>query len=198
MSLESFAGLVKRLVRVLNRSGLDYMLTGALAASYYGRPRTTLDADIIIATEEKDLTEIARWLAKAGLKVNKERLQAAWRSDYRIATLEDEKSPHTVDVIFTNQRLERSVGRVAGLRTYYETPESLILSKLRMLKVTTQAERAVTDRGDIKSILENTSINMRSLRKRAKTQKTARLLDDLLASCVNSHSKSALQRKPGS
>ena len=181
MSLESFAGLVKRLVRVLNRSGLDYMLTGALAASYYGRPRTTLDADIIIATEEKDLTEIARWLAKAGLKVNKERLQAAWRSGYRIATLEDEKSPHTVDVIFTNQRLERSVGRVAGLRTYYETPESLILSKLRMLRVTTQAERAAIHRGDIKSILENTSINMRSLRKRAKTQKTARLLDDLLA-----------------
>ena len=175
---------MKRLVRVLNRSGLDYMFTGALAASYYGRPRTTLDVDIIVAAEEKDLPEIARWLAKVGLKVQKERLQSAWQSGYRIATLEDKKSPHTVDVIFTNRSLERNVGRLAGLRTYYETPESLILSKLRMLKVTTQEERAATDRGDIKSILENTSVNLRSLRNRAKTQKTARLLDDLLTQSV--------------
>ena len=172
---------MKRLVRVLNRSGMDYMFTEALAASYYGRPRTTLDVDIIVSAEEKDLSEMTRWLTKAGLKVKRGRLQSAWRSGCRSITLEDEKSPHTVDVIFTNYKLERNVGRVAGLRTYYETPESLILSKLRMLKVTTQAERAATDRADIKSILENTSINLRSLRRRAKTQKTTKLLDDLLA-----------------
>lgn len=157
------------------------MFTGALAASYYGRPRTTLDADIIIATKGREIKEIARWLAKAGLRVKEERLQLVWRSGYRIATLEDEKSPHTVDVIFTSQRLERITGRVAGLRTYYETPESLILAKLRMIKVTTQPNRLATDRADITSILESTSIDLRSLRKKAKNQKTAELLAEILA-----------------
>ena len=63
--------------------------------------------------------------------------------------------------------------------------EQALISRLRhrfqILKVTTEAERAAIDRADIKSILENTSINLRLLRKRAKTQKTIKLLDDLLA-----------------
>lgn len=172
---------MKRLVRALNRSGLEYMFTGALAATYYGRPRTTLDADIVIAAREKDIARIARWLGEAHLRVKAEELRLAWRSGYRIATLDDHKSPHTVDVIFTDQRLEKRPGRIAGVRTYYETPESLVLAKLRMLKVTTQPERAAADRGDIKSILENTSVDLHSLRVKAKAQKTVKLLDALIA-----------------
>ena len=66
-----------------------------------------------------------------------------------------------------------------GLPTYYQTPESLILSKLRMLKVTIQSERAATDREDIKAILKATKINLNSLRKRAASEHTSRILDEL-------------------
>ena len=177
--LETFSGLVRRVVRALNRSGLQYMFTGALASSYYGRPRTTLDIDVIVAARQKDLVTLAKSLTKANLRVQERKLEAAWGSDYRIATLEDKKSAHTLDIIFTDRKLERNAGRISGLPTYYEAAESLILAKLRMLKVTVRPERAATDREDIKAILETTRIDLRSLRRRAKLQSTAKILDDL-------------------
>lgn len=178
--LETFTGLVRRVVRALNRSGIDYMFTGAMASSYYGRPRTTLDIDIVIATRQTELATLAQSLTKANLIVQEGKLEAAWRSDYKIATLEDQKSAHTLDIIFTDRKLPRKAGRISGLPTYYEAPESLILAKLRMLKVTIRPERAATDREDIKAILENTRIDLRSLRKKAKAENTAKILGDLI------------------
>ena len=65
--------------------------------------------------------------------------------------------------------------------TYYQSAESLILAKLRMLKVTLRAERAATDREDIKAILETIQISMKTLRRRARAESTAKILDDLIS-----------------
>ena len=46
--LENFKVLVRRIVNSLNAAELDYMFTGALAASYYGTPRTTTDVDVVV------------------------------------------------------------------------------------------------------------------------------------------------------
>lgn len=156
------------------------MFTGAIASSYYGRPRTTLDIDIVVAVERRELVRLAKALKKASLVVHHKKLDAAWRSDYRIATLEDKKSAHTVDVIFTHRELKRTQGHVSGLPTYYETAESLVLAKLRMLKVTIQPERAATDGEDIKAILESTKIDLKSLRKESEVETTIKILDDLV------------------
>jgi hypothetical protein len=118
------------------------MFTGALASSYYGRPRTTVDADIVLAIEKKDLPALVKTLTKANLRVQKTKLQSAWESEYRIATVEDKKTPHTLDIIFTNRRLARNRGRILGLPTYYEALDSLILAKLRMIKSTVETARA--------------------------------------------------------
>jgi hypothetical protein len=157
------------------------MLTGALASSYYGRPRTTLDMDVVVAVRQGDLATLATVLTKANLKVQGKKLQAAWQSDYRIATIEDKKSPHTLDIIFTDQKLERNAGRILGVPTYYQTATSLILAKLRMLKITVRAERAATDREDIKAILETTQISLKALRRRARAESTVKILHDLIS-----------------
>ena len=156
------------------------MLTGALASSYYGRPRTTLDIDVVVAVRESDLAILARALARANLKAEEKILEAAWRSKYRIATIEDERSPHTLDIIFTDGKLERKAGSILGLRTFYQTPESLILAKLRMIKATRQLERATTDREDIKAILKSSRLRLDNLRRRAKGQATYEILEDLM------------------
>ena len=44
--MDSFQGLIKRLIQNLNKNQVQYMFTGAIAASYYGTPRTTMDIDI--------------------------------------------------------------------------------------------------------------------------------------------------------
>jgi hypothetical protein len=170
---------VRRVVAAFNRSGLRYALTGGVAASYYGRPRTTLDVDVLVLTRELELARLAKSLTEQGIKVGTRELSRALRSRYRIATVPDSKSAHRLDIIFTDERLERKAGRILGADTYYQTAESLILSKLRMIKVTLQPERAATDRQDIKAILEAAHLNLVSIRRRARAQRTLELLDEL-------------------
>jgi hypothetical protein len=156
------------------------MLTGALAASYYGRPRTTLDVDVAIVAAQKDLTRFAQALRNASLTVEDQELQAAMESQYRIATVDDGKSPHTLDIIFVDGTLERKAGSILGLRTFYQTPESLVLAKLRMIKATLSPERAATDREDVKAILKSSQVRLDDLRKRAQSQATSEILEDLI------------------
>jgi len=170
---------VRRVKEALNQSGLRYALTGGIAASYYGRPRTTLDVDVLVVAKESELKQLAGSLAAVDIKAGTRELSHAWRSRYRIATVLDSKSPHRLDIIFTDQGLERKAGPILGIRTYYQTAESLILSKLRMIKATLQPERAAIDRQDIEAILEAAHLNLVSLRRRARAQGTLKLLDEL-------------------
>jgi hypothetical protein len=105
-------------------------------------------------------------------------LRKAWRSEYRIITIEDERSAYTLDIILTDDKLERKSGSIVGLQTYYQTPESLILAKLRMIKATLRPEKAMTDREDIKAILKSTRLRLDILRTRAKSQGTQEILED--------------------
>lgn len=139
------------------------MLTGALAVSYHGRPRTTLDIDIVLALGRKDLGKLAKAMMEAHIVVSEMKLKRTWLSDDRIVTLKGEKSPHTVDIMFTDQMLKRVRALVYGIPTYYEAADSLVLAKLRMLRVTTNPDRAANDRQDIKQILATARVNVRSL-----------------------------------
>ncbi len=156
------------------------MLTGALASSYYGRPRTTLDLDVVIDADEDELAVLARVLTRAALKVQLQKLKATWRSAYRIITIGDTKSPHYLDLIFTDRKLERKAAHILGLPTYCQTAQSLILAKLRMIKTTVRVERAATDREDIRAILKTTHVSLKGLRRKAKKESTAKILEALL------------------
>jgi len=156
------------------------MLTGALASSYHGRPRTTLDIDVVVAAKGSDLATLARALANASLRVEEKRLEVTWRSNYRVATVEDRKSPHTLDIIFAEGKLERKAGSILGLPTFYQTAESLVLAKLKMIRATLQPERAATDREDIKAILKSSRLRLKTLRRKARDQATSEILEDLM------------------
>jgi len=178
--MQGFSRFVERIVSALNSGRVKYMLTGAMASSYYGRPRTTIDLDVIISCSREELPGLARKLRTAGLQVNLRMLRECWQSDYRILTATDKWTPHTLDMIFSDEKLLRRRGRILGRRTYYQSPESLILAKLRMLKVTMQPERAENDREDIRAILKSTKMNLKSLRKHARSQGTFDILANLL------------------
>lgn len=141
-----------------------------------------MDLDVVVAIQEKDLAKLAKALTRVNLNAQEQRLRSIWKSHYKIATVEDQKSPHTLDIMLTQEKLQRQRGRILGVPTYYQSPESLILAKLRMLKVTLEAERAVTDSEDIKAILETTPVRLEVLRKRAREQSTVGILDKLLRS----------------
>jgi len=158
------------------------VFTGALAVSYYGRARTTVDVDVVVAVVDKGWrTKLVSALERAGLVVDEERVDAALRSGYRIVTFEDSKSPLTVDVILSDVKLVRRAGSILGLATFYQTPENLILAKLRMIRATVPRERALKDRDDVKAILKFTKVDMDLLERRARECNTLSILEGIIA-----------------
>jgi hypothetical protein len=53
---------VRRVIGALNQSGLRYALTEGMAASYYGRPRTTPDVGVLVVAKESEFKRLARSL----------------------------------------------------------------------------------------------------------------------------------------
>lgn len=178
--MEAFESLVKRLVLSLNKAGLDYMFTGALAVSYYGKARTTMDVDVIVAFADKgESCGLVQALKEAGVRADGKRIDDALRSDYRIARFEDAKSPLTVDVILSRERLEKRTGKILGLATSFQPPEDLILAKLRMIKATVPRERALKDREDVKAILKFSKVNVEVVKKKARKEGTLQVYEEI-------------------
>jgi len=75
----------------------------------------------------------------------------------------------------------RRAGSILGLATFYQTPEDLILAKLRMIRATVSRERALKDEGDVKAILKFTSVDMDLLERRARESNTLSILEGIIA-----------------
>lgn len=130
------------------------MFTEALAASYYGTPRTTMDIDIITRISGEDsINKLISALKMAGLEVDRRRIDSALRSSFRIVTFKDNKAPFTVDIILSSTDFTKKAGSILGLPTFYQIPEELILAKLWMIKTTVPRERALKDEDDVRAIL---------------------------------------------
>ncbi len=156
------------------------MFTGALAASYYGTPRTTMDIDIIVSLRGAGQGKLVHALRETRLQVDEQRLRDALETGYNIATLQDTLSPYTVDLILTGERLEKRPCTLLGQPTYVQTPESLILAKLRMIRATIDPAKTAKDKDDVKSILEYTQIDTEKVKQKAEEENTLQILQTIL------------------
>ncbi|OLC61678.1 hypothetical protein AUH73_06640 [archaeon 13_1_40CM_4_53_4] len=152
-----------------------------MAASYYGLPRTTLDVDFIVQLSNEQLDPFLDKLAGFGLEVDRTRIKRRLRAGYNIVTLRDKASQNRVDfIIQTTGKIHRRPGRALGLKSFYQSPEALILAKLRMIKATHPPERSFKDRDDIRQILANIKISRRKLFRLAEEQHTGAFLKEIL------------------
>ncbi|MGQ9545525.1 MAG: hypothetical protein ACUVQX_07040 [Candidatus Bathycorpusculaceae bacterium] len=179
--MEAFYDFVRRLIRGFEGAGLDYAFTGALAVSFYGVPRTTVDVDVVVYVPEgRHKEKLVYALKMAGLTVDEKEIEKALKSGYRIATFKDAKTPYSVDVILSEKAFEKKVGTVAGLRAFFQTPQDLILAKLRMIKATVPRERAFKDEEDVKAILKFTEVDVDAVREQAKRDSTIRIFEAII------------------
>ena len=61
MDLVSLLKIVKKR---LDEAGIPYMVSGGMAVSFWGFPRTTHDIDIVIEAQEKDKNKIVKLFEK--------------------------------------------------------------------------------------------------------------------------------------
>jgi hypothetical protein len=156
------------------------VFTGAFAVSFFGTPRTTIDADIIVTiTQEEMQSRLVEPLKKAHVQVDEKKISEVLKSGYKIVTFKDKKTPFTIDIILSKKKIRKKLGTAFGLPTYFQAPEGLILAKLRMIKVTLPPERAQKDWEDIKSILKHTKVNIKTIERYAEKETTLTIFREL-------------------
>jgi hypothetical protein len=170
--METLTGFIKKIVCALEVEKINYAFTGALAASYYGVPRTTADIDIILSMSRKDAkTKLATALRSTGLEVEEKTIDDAYTSGFCIATFKGKTLPYRVDIIFADT-LRKRQGNIADIGTWLQAPEDLVNAKLRMIKVTLDNNKTAKDESDIRAILQFTEVDKRLINEQAKKDRT--------------------------
>ncbi len=54
----SLTELLRRLSVTLDAAGVPYMLTGSLASTLYGEPRSTIDVDVVVVLNSSSLAAL--------------------------------------------------------------------------------------------------------------------------------------------
>ena len=138
MSLEE---LLSRLAPILERAQVPYMLTGSVASSTHGTPRSTRDLDIVIAPSRTQLLALMRQFPDSSYYADEQQaLQAlnnrsqfnvidfatGWKVDFIIA--EDSEYGRTA-------MMRRKLIDVAGNSVYVASAEDVLVAKLRWAKL---------------------------------------------------------------
>jgi hypothetical protein len=179
--VEAYYTFVKKIIDAFEKACIDYAFTGALATSFYGVPRTTSDVDVIVevASEGDVKVKLSCALRLVGLAVNEREIDKALHSGFMIASFRDKTSPYSIDVILSGERLDKRAGKIADLDTFFQSPEGLIVAKLRMIKDTLPPERSAKDKTDVKSILEFTKVDVEAVKQQARKDNTLGIFEAL-------------------
>jgi hypothetical protein len=120
-------------------------------------------------------------MEELGVKADIRKIRRQLKSGYNVVTVADKFSPHTADLIIVETHPEHRRGTLQGVRTYFQSPESLILAKLRMIRATMPIERSQKDKDDITAILANTRVSKRRILNKASREGTIEILRKILA-----------------
>jgi hypothetical protein len=143
--------LLRKVVETLDQSGIDYMITGSVASSLQGEPRSTHDIDIVIAIQEADIENLVDTFSPPDYYLDAESIREAIsrRSMFNlIAVAEGDKVDFWIltDQPFDQSRFVRKYEEdVMGMRLKVSTPEDTILAKLQWAVKSGGSEKQFTD-----------------------------------------------------
>ncbi len=127
-------------VRTLNKLGVDYMITGGFAVSFWGKPRSTHDLDVLIKIQTQK-ANLIRTFRDLGFYISEEAVEDAIARKFQFNIIHPE-SDLKVDfwVVGEDERhnteFERKLKEkvLDNDEVYMISPEDLILIKLEWYK----------------------------------------------------------------
>ncbi|HET9741776.1 MAG TPA: hypothetical protein VFQ00_03410 [Terriglobales bacterium] len=138
MSLE---GLLARLVPILEHALATYMITGSVASSVHGSPRSTRDLDIVIAPSREQLLVMMQQFSQSEYYADKEQAMHAFSHPSQFNVI-DFATGWKIDFIIAE---DSEYGRVAMERrqlsdlgtvsAYFASAEDVLLAKLRWARM---------------------------------------------------------------
>jgi hypothetical protein len=143
--------LLIRVVDVLNRTGVDYMLTGSVASSFQGEPRSSHDVDLVVAPPPSAAKALAEAFPPPDFYLPEDFIREAIdrRSMFNLLWVtEGDKVDFWMltDAPFDRSRFARKrEEELFGVRMKISSPEDTILAKLNWAKESGGSEKQVTD-----------------------------------------------------
>lgn len=143
--------LLVKVVEVLERAGIDYMVTGSVVSSLQGEPRATHDIDLVVDLSASQAPALLAafpapeyYLAEASIR---EAIQR--RSMFNLLALDEGDK---IDFwLLTEEPFDRSrfarrqVAEVTEMNLKISSPEDTILAKLRWAKQSGGSEKQFND-----------------------------------------------------
>lgn len=136
--MDDFENFVKRSVKALNESNIEYVVIGGLTAIKYGRPRSTMDIDVIVRIDpkqEKHLDALIQTFIRNDLELDILDLETSLLQGEHVPVF-DKCSPYRIDLKTVHDKLDtsslknRRKTEIFGVETWIESPEDLIIAKL--------------------------------------------------------------------
>lgn len=150
--------VLARLIEILEGLSIPYMLTGSVASSYHGRPRSTHDADVVIDPSEDALAGLVAAVERAGFYVSADGAREALARRRQFNVIDTEEACK-VDLIIRKERpfsieefaRRRRVDLAFRAQVALVTAEDSIVSKLEWASRSEDPSRQLAD---IAGILE--------------------------------------------
>jgi len=143
--------LLAKVITTLDRIGIDYMLTGSLASSLQGEPRSTHDIDVVVAIKKSDIKMLTRAFPPPVYYLSADAIHEAI-SNMSMFNLIDVVDGDKVDFwILTAEAFDRSrfarkyTETVSGMKVKVSRPEDTLLAKLNWALKSGGSEKQYTD-----------------------------------------------------
>ena len=143
--------LLKDVIQTLEDAGIEYMVTGSIASSLQGEPRSTHDIDLVVAIQKSRVKELVEAFSPPDFYLSEDSiLDAIDRQSMfnLIDTKEGDKVDFWVltDEPFDQSRFSRKyVEEVMGMRIQLSSPEDTILIKLKWAQLSGGSQKQFVD-----------------------------------------------------
>ena len=132
----SLAAFLQKVVDILDEAGVQYMLTGSLAAAYYAVPRATQDIDLVLETEAEGVERLVGDLQAEGWYVDRDAALEALRRRGQFNTIDPDSGwkadflvrkerPYSLEEFGRRQRIS-----ILGIDVAVASVEDVLISKL--------------------------------------------------------------------
>lgn len=174
---------LKKLIRMLDKYSVPYMISGSVGSSYHGQPRATKDIDFVIAPTEEQLQNFIESL-NISYYVSLEDVRDAFtnRSTFNVIDIHTGWKADFIlrkDRAFSCQEFERRhQAKISGIDVWMTSLEDMILSKLEWSE-DSSLEQQFQDALGI-AVVQWDHLNIGYLRKWAKELQLQDILEQLL------------------
>jgi hypothetical protein len=127
-------------LRALEQAGIEYVLTGSLASTTWGRPRATYDVDLVVDLRAGDVEKLLRAFPAPAWYLERDAILEALRTGGEFNAIHGAtgtkldfwlKSRRPADV---SRFLRRRREELAGVPCWVLSPEDTVLAKLEWLR----------------------------------------------------------------